>query len=84
MTRYQLFKPEDVGNPHGYLAFVSSEVEMAGMLSRRYPNVLWEHDAGLFDGRFTMPKFDTDGDIAVRGIYPFSDEYVHLVIRRVS
>jgi hypothetical protein len=84
MTRYQVFTPEAISDPYGYFAFVSSEVEMAGMLARRFPNLLWEHPDGIFQDAFTMPDFDADGDKSVRGIYPFSDDYVHLVIRRVS
>ena len=84
MIRYQLFKPEDISNPNGYMAFVSSELELSAYLKRKYAQVLWEHEAGLFDNDFTTPDFDKGNDVEVRGIYPFSDEYVHLIVRRIS
>ena len=84
MTRYQVFAPEAISNPFGYIAFVSSTTELTAFLSRKYPHALWEAEQGVFNSDFTMPFYDQDGDMAIRGIYPFNDEYVHLIIRRVS
>jgi len=86
MTRYEIYKPADDGEmPEKCAAFVSSTLELGAYLERNFPSALWEKSAGLFDSHFDTgtATFDDGDEIRVRGIYPYSDDYVHLVIRRV-
>ena len=85
MARYLIYSPDRLNDPQqGYMAYVSSNVEVSAYMQRNYPNVLWEHSSGIFDSTFTMPELAVGDDLTVRGMYAFSDEYVRFIVRRAS
>lgn len=58
-------------------------VELAKKIRSAYPHALWENAPGLFDSELAEVAFEGE-KILLRGIYPYDDEYTHLLIKKVE